>query len=109
MNVIETVCKVLGKDLGDFSKGQLVDFVALFYNAPHSDRQYPDRALARLWLSGAAISTFLRYEFSLHSEVPGFSEAVRLIVEGAAEADDTAAPSIMRDLLRVLSVAKRGA
>ena len=106
--VIEAVCRVLGKDLGDLSQGQAADLASLFYNAPHSDRQYPDRALDRLRLAGAAISTFCRYEFSLHSTVHGFAEAVELIVVGAEEALG-AEPSIMRDLDSVLSVAKRGA
>lgn len=109
--VIETACRVLGKDLGDITRGQAADLASLLYSAPHCDRRHPDRALDRLRLAGSAISTFCRYEFGLHANLPGFSEAVGLIVLGADEPDDadTAEPSIMRDLLRVLSVAKRGA
>ena len=109
--VLGDVCLVLGIELGDLTRAQASDYVSLFYNAPHSERDDPEKAMARLRLGASSLVTFCRSEFGRHRHVPGFTEAVKLLVLGAGEADDAdeATPSIMRDLESVIRMAKRGA
>ena len=110
--VLADVCLVLGKQLGDLTQAQARDYLSLFYTAPHNERSEAARALARLRLGGAALGTFLRYEFGLHASVPGFADTVVKLVLGDGVEDEhspVAVPSLSRDLSAVVSVAKRGA
>lgn len=92
IRALEEVFTRLGKDLGEFTKAELLDLLAIFYNLPHSDRGDSKKTLAAIRLSGQGLGTVRRYEIDRHAKNAAFRRAaLQAVAQVRKELDDISA------------------
>jgi hypothetical protein len=102
---LQPVFTRLGKDLGDFTRENLRDFLRLHYNLPHGDRGDVNKVLAGFHLAKRTLGTVQRHEIGVHAKDPDFLRAIARMVDGDPEDSVKGLRGLLDDLLLF---AKRG-